>query len=96
MRLAKIWKKNDKDYNYEDTLYNQIPTIEEVTEIILRKKNGKSAPDIKNEMLKRPGKTMIDFIYPLVTTIWREEKIPKCWNVGNVTSIWKGRLSSSH
>ena len=34
---------------------------------------------------------MIDFIYPLIKTVWKEEVIPQSWNVGNVTSIWKGR-----
>ena len=43
------------DRNYEDARYNQEPSIEEIAEIIKSKNNGKSAPDIKNEMLKRPA-----------------------------------------
>ena len=73
------------------SLSHQIPTIEELTEIILRKKNGKSTPDLKNEILKRPGKIMIDTIYPLVLTIWKEENTPENWNIGSITSIWKGK-----
>ena len=42
-------------------------------------------------MLKRPGEKMIEFLYPLIVTIWHEENIPKNWNKGHVTSIWKGR-----
>ena len=76
---------------YENMKYNDTPDIEEITEIILLKKNGKSAPDLKNEMLKRPGEIMIKVLHPLITTIWREEKIPSCWNTGSITSIWKGR-----
>ena len=66
----------------------------------MEKKNGKSTPDIKNEMLKRPGEAMIEILYPLVCTIWNEETVPKQWNKGNITSIWKGRgdkeLLSNH
>ena len=71
--------------------HNRTPEIDDIAEIILNKKNGKSTPDLKNEMLKRPGEAMIKMIYPLITTIWREEKIPSNWNIGNITSIWKGR-----
>ena len=39
--------------DYENTRYNREPTIEELTKIIEEKKNGKSTPDIKNEMIKR-------------------------------------------
>ena len=34
---------------------------------------------------------MIDIIYPLVVTVWNEEKIPKIWNKGRITSLWKGK-----
>ena len=42
-------------------------------------------------MLKKPGQVMVDLIYPLITTIWTEEVMPCCWNMGNITSIWKGK-----
>ena len=42
-------------------------------------------------MLKIPGETMTEFIYPLVTTIWKEEKIPQKWNEGQITALWKGK-----
>ena len=77
--------------DYDDEYYNQLPSMEEINEIIQEKKNGKSTTDIKNEMLKRPGETMTTFIYPLVKTIWREETIPQIWNKGHVTSLWKGK-----
>ena len=79
------------NYEYENMNYNETPGIEEITDIILKKKNGKSAPDLKNEMLKKPGEIMIKYIQPLITTIWKEEKVPSCWNTGSITSIWKGR-----
>ena len=77
--------------NYDNEYYNLVPTIQEIAEIIHEKKNNKSTTDIKNEMLKRPGETMAHFIYPLISTIWKEEKIPKIWNKGHITSLWKGR-----
>ena len=79
------------NFEYENMRHNRTPEIDDIAEIILNKKNGKSTPDLKNEMLKRPGEAMIKMIYPLITTIWREEKIPSNWNIGNITSIWKGR-----
>ena len=34
---------------------------------------------------------MTEFIYPLITTIWREKNIPKEWNKGAITSLYKGK-----
>ena len=34
---------------------------------------------------------MIEFLYPLIRTIWTEETIPKQWNKGNITCVWKGK-----
>ena len=76
---------------YDTEPYNQEPPIDEIIKIIHEKKNGKSAPDIKNEMLKKPGETMIVFIHPLIKAIWESEMIPSRWNTGAITSIWKGK-----
>ena len=85
-------QENIQNYKYDDLPYNLPPTREEIRQILDEKKNGKSTPDIKNEMLKRPGEKMVEFIYPLVTTIWNEEKIPSVWNEGTITSLWKGKV----
>ena len=79
------------DREHEDLFYNLLPTEAEVTEAISNKTNGKSATDIKNEMLKIPGEKMTKFLYPLIERIWEEETIPKEWNTGHITSIWKGK-----
>ena len=79
------------DHKYENEYYNAVPTTDEINRIIENKKNGKSTTDIKNEMLKRPGETMVNFIYPLITTIWNEENIPREWNKGAITSLYKGK-----
>ena len=81
--------QNDKQY--EDQPYNLTPTKAEVIEAINNKSNGKSTTDVKNEMLKRPGEKMSDFIYPLIKQVWEEEVTPNLWNVGHITSIWKGK-----
>ena len=64
--------------------YNKAPTKQEISNIIIREKNHKSTPDIKNEMLKRPGETMVEFLYPLITTIW----------TGNATSHMEKKETS--
>ena len=84
-------QNNIKNKEYDHLEYNMPPTKEEIRKIISEKKNGKSTPDIRNEMLKRPGEKMIEFIHPLITTIWNEEKIPTIWNEGTITSLWKGK-----
>ena len=83
--------QNMSDMQYDNEYYNQEPSLEEIINIIKDKKNGKSAPDFKNEMLKRTGETMINFLNPLIKSIWRNENIPSRWNSGTITSIWKGK-----
>ena len=34
---------------------------------------------------------MENIIYPLIQTVWREEKVPSDWNRGLITSLWKGK-----
>ena len=83
--------ENSSNYDFEETRYNQEPTIEELATIVREKKNGKSTPDVKNEMIKRPGQAMIEILYPLVQTIWRQESTPPEWNTGYITALWKGK-----
>ena len=90
-QLTENIQKYMSNREYEELRINQTPSIHEVTQIIMNKKNGKSMTDIKNEMLKRPGETMIKLLHPLITTIWEEETIPDVWNTGHITSLWKGK-----
>ena len=80
-----------ENQEYEYLPYNHVPHINEIMEAIENKTNGKSTTDVKNEMLKRPGEKMCNFLYPLIKTIWDEEEIPTSWNHGQITSIWKGK-----
>ena len=82
---------HNSNYEHENARYNSEPTIEELAKVLKEKKNGKLTPDVKNEMLKRPGEAMINFLYPLILTIWRLEETPKEWNTGHVTALWKGK-----
>ena len=82
---------NLQNNEFDHLEYNILPSKTEVKEIINEKKNGKSTPDVRNEMLKRPGDKMVEFLYPLISTIWEEETIPSVWNEGTITSLWKGK-----
>ena len=84
------------DMKYDHLDYNQPPTEIEIHNIIAGKSNNKSSTDIKNEMLKKPGTTMSKFIHPLISTIWEEESIPTTWNIGHITSIYKGKGDSEN
>ena len=79
------------DMEHEQLPHNQVPLESEIISIIENKSNGKSTTDIKNEMLKRPGNKMSQFLYPMFMSVWHEEKIPDHWNMGQITSIWKGK-----
>merc|ERR1712228_368912 len=58
------------NFEYENEYYNTAPPVREINEIIEQKKNGKSTTDIKNEMIKRPGENMVNFLQPLIRAIW--------------------------
>ena len=72
------------DKSYDDATYNLTPTRQEIVDIINEKKNNKSAPDIRNEMIKRPGKEMVDMIHPLIIESWNKGCTPDIWNQGYI------------
>ena len=79
------------DMSNDDLSINNPPCNAEIATVIAKKKNGKSTTDLKNEMLKRPGDSMLQIISPMIRTIWKEENIPEPWRKGLITSLWKGR-----
>ena len=79
------------DLSYENEWYNMVPTEEQILGVIERKKNGKATTDLKNEMLKRGKYGFTHVITPLIKHIWKNEEIPSAWNLGYITSIWKGK-----
>ena len=76
---------------FEHEPYNDLPTVGEISDVIAKKENGKATTDFRNEMLKRPGKSMEDLICPMIQAIWKDESVPSTWNKGLITSLWKGK-----
>ena len=81
----------DMDRNHEHHEYNEVPTMAEVMIVIENKKNSKSTTDFPNEMLKKGGRGMVEWIYPLVKVFWEKEILPRIWNNGIITFIHKGK-----
>ena len=42
-------------------------------------------------MMKRAVNEMTEFLWPVISTVWHEEKIPEQWNEGLITSLYKGK-----
>ena len=42
-------------------------------------------------MLKKGKYGFTHVITPLIKYIWKSEQIPSAWNLGYITSIWKGK-----
>ena len=76
---------------HETDWCNEPPSQAEISEIVENKKNGKSTTDFKNEMIKKPGESMIKYIKTMINTVWNEEKVPNEWKKGLMTSLWKGK-----
>ena len=70
---------------------DSLPSQLEIKEAITNKKNNKATTDWKNEILKRGGDEMVTFVQPVVDAFWNEEETPDHWNMGVITSVWKGR-----
>ena len=83
--------EHENDRDYEEELYNKIPTRTEVEAAINQKKNGKATTDFKNEMIKNGGEPMVDAVMVTLEAFWMEETAPKHWNKGIITSLWKGK-----
>ena len=84
-------EKLHADKNAEVPDIDKCPTKLELKEVISKKKNRKSTTDWKNEILKRGGDEMVDFMFPVLTAFWQEEAPPKSWNEGIITSVWKNK-----
>ena len=48
----------------------QSPTKTEIKEAIDGKKNGKATTDWRNEILKKGGNEMVEFLHPVITAFW--------------------------
>ena len=90
-QVKKDMEGHQNDMSHENEWYNYPPTEDEIKEIINNKKNGKASTDLKNEIMKNGNDHFVKTLMPLVNAIWTTEKIPKQWNKGSITSIWKGK-----
>ena len=76
---------------FEGRDIDEVPTKKEIEEIIKRKKNKKATTDWDNEILKRGGEPMVDFIMPVFRAFWCEGVPPIIWNQGLITNVFKGK-----
>ena len=67
------------------------PSEVEIKNAITNKKNRKATTDWKNELIKKGENEMVRVVAPVIKAFWREESVPSQWNMGTITSIWKGR-----
>ena len=79
------------DYTYDHLPYNEVPSIQEVEQVIENKKNNKSTTDLPNEMLKRGGRPFLERLYPLIKEFWEKEIAHAVWNKGLITLVFKGK-----
>ena len=79
------------DMGYEDQWYNLLPSKKTIAKIIQSKKNRKATTDFPNELLKKGGEEFIDCLYPVIANFWKNEVPPKEWNLGVISSIYKGK-----
>ena len=81
----------EKDKTYDQEWFNSLPTLKELSEVIEAKKHGKASTDLNNEIIKGTKDQFLKVFMPLIEKIWNEEQVPKEWNKGAITTIWKGK-----
>ena len=42
-------------------------------------------------MLKRGGRGFVEWLYPVIKNFWEKEVVPRIWNNGLITIIYKGK-----
>lgn len=100
----KVWEDHfkelltDPNLNIEDEIEEQEeensleePTKQEIKEIIANTRNGKAPgkDNINMELIKHAGDSLHDIIYQIKVKIWREEKMPEEWEMGQIVTIHK-------
>ena len=86
-------KKEEQKLETTTTKHNieEMINEQEVTEALRKIKKGKSGghDKITPEMLKHMGNTGVKLLVDLINTVWKQEKIPKDWEVGIIMPIYK-------
>lgn len=102
-QYKEVWAKhfkdllNDQHHNEniyeEDDDHNAIlePTLEEIKQVIKTSRNGRAPgkDGINNELLKYGGEVLHEYIYEMIRKIWKEEKMPKEWESGQIVTLHK-------
>ena len=70
---------------------NLLPSMKEIENIISALKNNKATTEFPNEMLKRGGEPMCQWIFQIVIRFWKNETAPRSWNLGVITTVYKGK-----
>lgn len=94
--FEKLLKTEDDEQNgllFESTI-DQIPTEpsrEEIEEVTRNLANNKSPGEngISAELLKEGGPTVMKFITNIIQEVWKQEKMPNCWNDAIICPIFK-------
>ena len=84
-------ERYQNDHSYDHLLYNEVPSIQEIEQVIENKKNNKSTTDLPNEMLKRGGRPFLQRLHPIIKEFWEKEIAQAIWNKGLITMIHKGK-----
>ena len=82
-----------KDRLHEGENINNPITHQEITDVLKKLKNNKSASpeDIPNELLKHGGQPLSETLTKIFNHIFSTEMIPKSWLQGLITPIYKGK-----
>ncbi|CAG9829791.1 unnamed protein product [Diabrotica balteata] len=82
---------HEEEANEVDIEISKEPTLEELDEVIQRSKNGKAPgkDGINMELIKYGGRELRGKILALLKNIWKEEKMPGDWEVGQIITVHK-------
>ena len=81
-----------EDRLWENLAINAVPNSNQVAKAVKGRKNNKATTDIKNEIIKGSGISMVEILTILIQEFWKTEEVPAQWNEGLIMSIWKGKV----
>jgi hypothetical protein len=79
------------NYSNDNQALIEDPTLEEVTNLIKKQRNGKAPGEdkISIELLKYGGPELHKYLHKLIQNIWKYEEIPDEWNEAIIMPIFK-------
>lgn len=87
-------KERQREHEMETSQMEEIipaPTLEEIKNIIMKLKNGKSSGEngVNSELIKYGGEELMKKIHTLIEEIWEKEVMPKSWETVVLIPIYK-------